>query len=192
MRTISSGTGTRAGRIRTVAISAWLEALLLLGAGALVVVVHQSFRYPLHLPGRQGVLWMAILLGARSTARTRWAGSIASVGAAGFSLLPLWGPIDDRFIWLTYLIPGLVVDAAFRRFPGLSRKVWFLAGLGAVAHVTKPLLREGIAVIAGWDNGSWWLGTMYPSLTHLLFGAAGGILAAGLVQLYRTRSDHRG
>lgn len=156
------------------------EILLLLGTGALAVVLHQSLRLPLGLPSRHGIEWMALLVLARASSRQRGAGSLASVGAAATSLLPVWG-FDDPYVWLTYLLPGLVMDAAFTLLPRLEGKLWFLVLLGGLAHATKPLARWVISLANGWAYGSLLFGLAYPLATHILFGAVGGLLGALIV-----------
>ena len=158
-----------------------LEALLLIGSGALVVVLHQSFRLPLSQPGYHGIEWMAILILGRSFSRFRGAGTLASLGAAGMSMLPLWGAVNDPFIWMVYLLPGPVMDLAFRYLPGYTSKLWFLAILGGLAHITKPIIRLLITILSGWSFGSFRFGVVYPISSHLLFGLLGGLLGAVLV-----------
>jgi hypothetical protein len=158
-----------------------LEALLLLGSGALVVVLHQRFSLALGLPGYHGIEWMAMLIMGRSLSRFRGAGTLASLGAAGMSMLPAFGASHDPFIWLIYLLPGPLMDLAFRFLPRFADKVWFLALLGGLAHVTKPVARLVISVLSGWSFGSFRYGVAYPISSHLLYGLIGGLLGALLV-----------
>ena len=158
-----------------------LEALLLIGSGALVVVLHESFRMPLSQPGYHGLEWMAILILGRSFSRFRGAGTLASLGAAGMSMLPLLGAVNDPFIWLVYLLPGPVMDLAFRYLPGYTSKLWFLVLLGGLAHITKPIIRLVITVLSGWSFGSFRFGVLYPISSHLLYGMLGGLLGALIV-----------
>jgi hypothetical protein len=160
----------------------WLEYVLLVGLGALAVVLHQVLRVGLGLPGRHGIEWMALIIIGRGLSRSRYAGSIASLGAAGFSLLPIWGAADDPFIWLTYLLPGIVMDIAFTWLPGWQGKLLFLVSLGGLAHATKPLTRWLIGLASGLQHTSLLTGLAYPFMTHLLFGAVGGLLG-GLIVL---------
>jgi len=180
MTQMNGGFSTRkplsAFRIR--AIPAWLEYVLLVGLGVAAVVLHQAFRFPMDLPGRHGVEWMALLVLGRALTRSRIGGSVVSTGAAVASMLPLWGAIDDPFIWLIYLLPGILMDIAFARLPRWKTSFIFLASLGALAHATKPLARWLINMITGIPYGSLLLGVGYPLLTHLLFGAVGGLLGA--------------
>jgi hypothetical protein len=157
------------------------EALLLIGSGALIVTLHQILRFPLLLPGRHGLEWMAILIVGRCMAHNRYAGSLASASAAAFSMLPLWGALDDPFIWLEYLLPGLVIDFAFTYLPAWRTKALFLISLGGLAAITKPLLRAIISLSTGIFYSSFWAGLGYPLLTHLMFGAVGGLTAVAVV-----------
>ena len=159
----------------------WWEALLLVGSGALVVVLHQSFRLPLSLPGYHGIEWMALLIMGRSFSRFRGAGTLASIGAASVSMLPLWGAAHDPFIWLIYLLPGPAMDLAFRYLPRYAGKLWFMVILGGLAHVTKPVARLIITTLSGWSFGSFRFGVVYPIASHLLYGMIGGLLGALLV-----------
>jgi len=153
-----------------------VEAVLMLGLGAAVVVLHQALRAPLNLPGRHGLEWMALLVIGRSFGRSRYAGSLASMGAAATSVLPIWGAMDDPFIWLIYLLPGPIMDFAFARFPRWQGNLAFLAVLGGLAHATKPLVRWIISLVSGFPYGSLLWGVGYPLATHILFGAAGALL----------------
>ncbi|GAP12586.1 hypothetical protein LARV_00322 [Longilinea arvoryzae] len=157
-----------------------LEALLMLGVGASAVVLHQVLRAPLDLPGRHGLEWMALLVIGRSFGRSRYAGSLASIGAAITAVLPMWAGFDDPLIWLIYLLPGPIMDLAFARFSRWQGNLAFLAVLGGLAHATKPLVRWVINLVTGFPYGSLLWGVGYPLATHILFGAAGGLLG-GLV-----------
>ncbi len=163
----------------------WYEALLLLGSGALAVVLHERFSFALGLPGYHGMEWMALLILGRSFSRFRGAGTLASLGAAGMSMLPVGGASTDPFIWLIYLLPGPVIDAAFRFFPRYVNKIWFLMLLGGLAHVTKPVIRLLITVFSGWSFGSFRFGVVYPIASHLLYGLIGGLFGALIVLTVR-------
>ena len=121
-----------------------------------------------------------MLIVARCSSRYRYAGFMTSVGASAASFLPMWSTLDDPFTWLTYLVPGLVMDLAFIQLPAWKDRLWFLASLGALAHATKPLIRLPISLATGFPYTSFWAGFGYPFVTHLLFGLTGGFLG-GLV-----------
>jgi hypothetical protein len=179
-KTASKAFPTESARSET--LTRVVEVLLLLGSGALAVVLHKSFRLALGLPGYHGMEWMALLVLGRSFSRFKGAGSITSLGAAGMSMLPLWGAVDDPFIGLIYLLPGPVMDLAFGYLPRYAHKLWFLAILGGLAHMTKPVARLVITLLSGWSYGSFRYGVVYPISSHLLYGMIGGLLG-GLIAL---------
>ena len=75
---------------------------------------------------------------------------------------------------------GLVVDASWRVLPKSKARVWVTALLllpvMTFAHMTKPIIRCIISLIAGWPYGSFRYGVGYPVLHHALFGLAGGVM----------------
>jgi hypothetical protein len=158
----------------------WWEALLLLGSGALAVVLHRTFDSGLGLPGHHGIEWIALLIMGRSFSRFRGAGSLVGVGAALATTLPFLHT-SNPFTWLFYLLPGPLMDLAFRYLPRLAGKLWFLMLLGGLAHVTKPLGQLIINAAFGWPFGSFRFGILYPTASHLLYGLIGGLLGALIV-----------
>ena len=163
-----------------IELPAWLEALLLVSAGAMSVVLHQAFRWPLNLPGHHGIEWIALLLMGRAFSRLGPAGSLTSLGAVGAAALTGWIG-RDPFIWVIYSVPGPLVDLAFRSLPRHADKVWFFMLLGGLAHTTKPLIRLIITVASGWSFGSFRFGIAYPVASHFLYGLIGGLFGALLV-----------
>ena len=152
----------------------WWEALLLIGSGVTAVVLHRAFDMSLALPGHHGIEWMALLLIGRMSSRFRGAGTLTGVSASIASTLPfLQG--GNPYGWIFYLLPGLVMDFAFRYLPRAANKqstpqggsvdqLWFLVLLGGLAHVTKPLGQLAINLVTGWPFGSFPFGILYRGL----------------------------
>ena len=158
----------------------WWEALLLLGTGAFAVVLHRMFDEGLGLPGHHGIEWMALLIMGRSMSRFRGAGSLAGIGASLATAIPMLHS-NNPFTWLFYLLPGPIMDLAFRYLPGYVNKLWFLMILGSIAHVTKPIGQLFINLAFGWPFGSFRYGVVYPIAGHLLYGLIGGLIGALVV-----------
>jgi len=158
----------------------WWEALLLFGSGVLAVVLHRAYDMSLGLPGHHGIEWMALMILGRASSRFRGAGSITSLGASFASTLPLLHS-DNPYTWLFYLLPGPLMDIAFRYLPMLANKIWFMVLLGGLAHATKPIGQLIVNLMTGWPFGSFRFGVVYPFASHLLFGMIGGLLGALIV-----------
>lgn len=158
----------------------WWEALMLMGAGVLTVILHRSFDASLSLPGHHGIEWMALMVIGRLSSRYRGAGTLTSVGASLASMVPMWHG-GDPFTPLLYMLPGPLMDAAFRYLPGYVDKVWFLMFVAGLAHMTKPVTRLLINFFTGWPFGSFRFGIAYPVLGHFFYGAIGGLLGALII-----------
>lgn len=167
----------------------WVEALLLIGGGVMAVVLHRALDSSLGLPGHHGIEWMAIMILGRASSKFRGAGTLTSIGASFASVLPfLHG--DNPFTWIYYLLPGPVMDLAFRYLPRYANKLWFMVLLGGFAHMTKPIDQVAVNLVTGWPIGSFRFGIVYPFTSHILFGMIGGLLGA-LVVLGINRSSKK-
>jgi len=152
----------------------------LIGGGVTAVVLHRAFDLSLGLPGHHGIEWMALMIIGRASSRFRGAGTLTSIGASFASVLPfLHG--TNPFTWLFYLLPGPMMDVAFRYLPRYANKLWFMVLLGGFAHVTKPIAQLTLNLLIGWPVGSFRFGVVYPFASHLLFGMIGGLLGALVV-----------
>jgi len=161
--------------------------MLLIGGGVTAVVLHRAFDLSLGLPGHHGIEWMALMIIGRASSKYRGAGTLTSIGASFASVLPFLHT-DNPFTWLFYLLPGPVMDLAFRYLPRYANersspvdKLWFMILLGGFAHATKPAGQLIVNLISGWPFGSFRYGVVYPFASHLLFGMIGGLLGALVV-----------
>jgi hypothetical protein len=158
----------------------WWEALLLIGGGVFAVVLHRAYDLSLGMPGHHGIEWMALMIIGRASSKYRGAGTLTSVGASFASVVPfLQG--DNPYTWLFYLLPGPVMDVAFRYFPRFANKLWYMVLLGGIAHSTKPVGQLIINLATGWPFGSFRYGVAFPFISHLFFGMIGGLLGALIV-----------
>lgn len=178
--TSSSATSPRLGRAA--------ELALLLGAGALAVLLHEAFRWPLRLPGHHGLEWLAILMSARLLSARPGAALTVAMGAAATALLVGTGGAPGPRA-LIYLLQGAVLDALFLRLRG--RGAWWMVALalGALVHAVSPLLKTllqgpGVPVF-----GSLSQGLAYPLMTHAMFGAVGALAGALAVRSLRRAPD---
>lgn len=163
------------------------EFLLLAALGAVAVLIHATTRGRLDLaPGYQGVWWIAALVAGRKVSRFRWAGMAVAAGAAGTSMLPVWG-FGDPLRWLTYFLAAFAVDALFLALMRYSIPAWLFAVIGGLAHMTKPLMRVVLSAATGTFYDSLMWGVAYPSATHFVFGFVGAFIGVGAYIAIRKR-----
>lgn len=153
------------------------EALFLFLTGMLAMVLHARLRIPMHLPGKQGILFMFIIMSTSLLSRFRFSTLLATTGAAAL-LLTGFGGFDDPFMPVPYLLMGFVMDMIFSSPSETKNKAWFIGLAGGLGFSLIPLCRALISLITGLPYPSLFNGVVYPWLTHFLFGFAGSLLAA--------------
>lgn len=162
-----------------------LEILLLTLIGAVGVLLHAKFRFPLRLPGHWGIVYMALLFSGRFFSKKPYASSLSSIGAVAMLLLPLG--FKDPFMPVLYMLPGFLVDIFYRVFRTKNQHVALVALLSGFAYMTIPIMRLFITMFTGVIHGSLISGFLYPLVMHFVFGAAGGMVALGIFKLIRRK-----
>ncbi len=176
----TSGKLSRASALSSIELVGPLTGgrlLFLMALGALTVLLHQTFHYPLRLPGHHGLEAMALLVLGRLSCSSRWAATTVALSAA--TTATAIGGHEPAAFALT-LAPGVVLDLALMAFAGWRQHLFVLPLIVAVAHATKPLARWGLAELSGFHFGSLRAGVLYPLSTHLLYGFAGALIAVVL------------
>lgn len=154
-----------------------LSILSLLMLGAVAGVLHVYLKFPLGIPGRHGLEWMALVLFGRCLSDNRYAATILAGGAAGSYLaqsafLPL---AHDFKPALVFLLTGACADIIFR-FTKDRLPVIVNAGIiGGLAFISKPLVMYCL-FLGGVKVGSFIKNPDYlPFISHFLFGMTGGV-----------------
>jgi hypothetical protein len=161
------------------------EGFFLFLSGVLAMILHARLRIPMHLPGKQGILFMFIVMSASLLSRFRFSTLLTTTGAAAL-LLTGFGGFDDPFMPIPYLLLGFVLDMIFSSPSEIKTKSWFIGLAGGLGFSLVPLCRAIISLLTGLPYSSLFNGVVYPWLTHFLFGFAGSLLAALAV---KTLSD---
>ena len=156
------------------------EIIFLLAVGMVAVVLHSKLRFPMHLPGKQGLLFVALVVGARGFSGRSYAASISCTGSAALLLMPGLG-FHDPFMAVNYILLGGSMDIVFSFLSKHTLKLWIVAGATGLCWVLIPSFRLVMSFFVKMPVGAFSSGIAYPFFTHLVFGLAGGLLAAGLL-----------
>lgn len=187
----TSGSSSRASGLSTIELTGPLTAgrlLFLMGLGAVTILLHETFHYPLKLPGHHGLEGMALLVLGRLTCTSRWAATIVAMSAAATAAAT--GSGHDMPTAGLYLAPGIALDLLVMAWPAWRSQLWLVPILTAFAYATKPLLRWGIAELSGLHFGSLRDGVLFPFSTHLLYGFTGALVAVALWKITTVRLKH--
>ena len=163
------------------------EVIFLLGLGMIAVVLHAKLRMPMHLPGKQGLLFMALILGGKGLSRFPFAASISGIGAATLLLVPGLG-FHDPFMALNYLFLGFIIDLVAGLASRFTTRTWLIAIICGACWIFIPMFRLTLSLFVDMPLGAFRSGLLYPFATHLAFGIAGGLVAAGLLTLAGKKS----
>lgn len=165
----------------------FIEVLFLLGIGMLGILLHAKLRMPMHMPGRQGLLFVAIIVMGKGMSRFSYAATISGIGAATLLLIPGLG-FHDPFMAVIYMFLGILMDGASGFVSRLTSRQWILAVVCGACWVFIPLFRLMLSLVVDMPLGAFRSGYFYPVATHLLFGIAGGLIAAGILSLTGKKS----
>ncbi len=155
------------------------EIALLSLFGALVFVVRE-IEVPLRTPGSSGILWVVpVIIG---TAIVRRPGAGTYVGLVSGILASFFG-VEALHVFdiFKYTAMGVTVDLVSIAFGyRLDHPVvGFIAG--AAGNIVKMVVNYGVHLLLGVESTFILIGIGASSVTHLIFGGIGGVLAALIV-----------
>ncbi|MBP1928142.1 hypothetical protein J2741_000689 [Methanolinea mesophila] len=148
--------------------------------GGLIFVLKTAFKIPLHLPGHSGIFWVIPVMFAVAVVRKpgsgTYVGVISGLLTAFFGMDPL-GMMDS----ITYLALGVAVDieGVIFRYRFDHPAIGFV--VGASSNIAKMLVNYAIQLALGVLPVFIILGIGISSVTHLVFGGIGGIIAAVII-----------
>lgn len=153
------------------------ELALLSTCGALVFVLKIALKVPIHVPGHSGIFWVIpIILGVgivKKFGSGTYIGFISGILVSFFGLSGLY-----MFDFFEYFSMGITIDAVALLFTYALDKpaVGFIAG--AVGNIVKMAVNFAVQMIFGIPATFILIGIGLASVSHLVFGGLGGIIAA--------------
>lgn len=162
-------------------------ALLLLGFA--VALLHSRLNYSLGLPGHHGLELYTALLFARLVTKRSWAAVTVATGLVVGDLSLAADFLHNLKHVPLYFLAGAIVDFAFMRLGPRCRFIPVAACIGALAHVSKPLIMTAVALATGAAFGFERHGPWLPIITHMAFGAIGAICGAILARAWNQQRD---
>lgn len=156
------------------------QVFLLLMTGFLATWLHFRFRIPLNMPGRHGLEFMVLVMGARALSNLRPASTIAITGSIIATMIPGLG-YGDPLLPYIYLLMGATIDFAWYRWRTIWVWIPLAALLGGLVYSFIPILRMLISPMFGILHNSLKAGLLFPWFTHFAFGFVGSLAGVGLI-----------
>jgi len=156
---------------------------LLFIIGAFAMVVHARLRLHLGIPGHQGFLYMAMLVGSSLTLNNRFSGLVFATGSSAVLAFGVLG-FANPFIFVEYLFVGIVADLLLNIFK-TNNKVLFVFLIGALGYGMIPIIRLVVTSLTGFPFGSFIKhGFILTFASHILFGMAGAFTGFGISKMF--------
>ena len=157
------------------------QIALLLIVGFTATWLHYRFRFPLNMPGRHGLEFMLLIMGARYLSTLRLSATIAVIGSVLASLIPVLG-FKDPMLPYIYVGIGAFIDFAWYRWAAFRNWIPLAALLWGLAYGIIPLVRLLFMLVGSYPYGSFAKhGYVIPFLTHIAFGFTGAFAGVGLL-----------
>jgi len=162
------------------------DVLRLTMFGTLISITKDITRLPLHLPGHTSIYWMGILVLGKGLIPKFGAGMI--MGAVSGVLAVLLGlGKEGVFVFFKYFVPGLLIDFLAPVFYNKLENPFVGAVCGTLTSLSKLVANLVLGILLKMPMGFIALGLGFAASSHVLFGAAGGLIAAVLIKRLRPR-----
>lgn len=159
-----------------------VEILIPIVLGSLALIAHARYRSNINIPGHHGIVFMALLLLAFKSGKTKWSPYFFSLGVAAFSFMPFLG-FKTPLVALIYVLPGVVFGILSNWSPIPKSKVIYYALAGGLAYGSIPLMRFIFGLMTGVMHKSVLAGPHVPFILFFLFGLAGSFIGLGAYHL---------
>lgn len=163
-----------------ISFSIAVQVLLLLMVGFIATWLHFRFRIPMQMPGRHGLEFMLLVMGARALSNVRIASTITVTGSILATLIPGLG-YGDPLLPYTYLVMGAIIDFAWFKWNKIWIWILLAALLGGLVYSLIPIFRMFFSPLTGIVHNSLKGGLLFPWFTHFVFGFIGSLAGVGLV-----------
>jgi len=158
------------------------EVLFLVVIGMVAIALHSKLRIPMQLPGRQGILYLAIVVIGRGMSRYPFAGTLISAGSAALLVTP-WLGFHEPLMPVVYVCIGILLDLFCFLWSILIPGFLSVSLACAMAWMCIPLIRFLLTLLTGITFSSFRHGLAWPVCTHFVFGFAGGLLGMALLKI---------
>jgi hypothetical protein len=156
---------------------------------ALFVALSKEFlRIPLHVPGHSAVYVIPLMLVGKVASRSRFGG--IGIGGLSGTMMAFWGLGGGFLLGIPrYLFMGAVIDVLLQKSEVQYSTVHLIAA-GAFANFAKFFVGLVVASLVGIPVFFIHLGLTYSVVTHIAFGALGGILGVLALKAMNRARNH--
>lgn len=154
--------------------------------GTLIAIINDITRLPIHMPAHTSIWWMGLLVVGRGLIPKKGAGIIMGIVSGVLAVFLGLGK-EGVFVFFKYFMPGLVLDIIAPVFSNKLESPIIGTICGAVASVTKMTVALALGLAMNLPMVFLTLGLGFSAISHVIFGAIGGVLATLLIKRLKPR-----
>ncbi|WP_134218948.1 MULTISPECIES: hypothetical protein [Pelotomaculum] len=154
--------------------------------GTLISVSRFVFQLPIGIPGHTSVYWMGLLMLGKGLIPKFGAGAIMGIISGILAIVFGLGK-EGPLLAFKCIVPGVLLDILAILFLNKLESIWVGVIIGALISWSKLLASIVLGVMLDIPMVFLAMGFGYATLLHVVFGAAGGVLAAVLIKRLKPR-----
>ncbi len=154
--------------------------------GTLISVSRFVFQLPIGIPGHTSVYWMGLLMLGKGLIPKFGAGAIMGIVSGILAIVFGLGK-EGPLLAFKCIVPGVLLDILAILFLNKLESIWVGVIIGALISWSKLLASIVLGVMLDIPMVFLAMGFGYATLLHVVFGAAGGVLAAVLIKRLKPR-----
>lgn len=154
--------------------------------GTLISVSRFVFQLPIGVPGHTSVYWMGLLMLGKGLIPKFGAGTIMGIVSGVLAIVFGLGK-EGPLLAFKCIVPGVLLDILAILFFNKLESIWVGVVIGALISWSKLLASIALGIILDIPMVFLAMGFGYATLMHVVFGAAGGVLAAVLIKRLKPR-----
>ncbi|MDP4146160.1 MAG: hypothetical protein Q8936_17015 [Bacillota bacterium] len=141
---------------------------------------------PLHMPGHTSIWWMGILVFGKGIIPRFGSGIIMGIVSGILAVFMGLGK-EGIFVFLKYFVPGLLIDFMAPLFIYKLDSILVGGVCGAIISLSKLFASILVGILTKIPLLFLVIGLGYVALSHVIFGAIGGVLASIIIKRLKTR-----
>jgi hypothetical protein len=154
--------------------------------GTITAVTNDITRMPLKMPGHTSIWWMGILLLGKGVVGKFGSGIIMGL-VSGILAVILGLGNEGVFVFFKYFMPGLLIDLLALFFRNKLDSVVVGGICGALMSLSKMIADIVVGMLINIPLLFLVSGLGFVSISHTIYGAIGGVLAAILIKRLKPR-----
>ncbi|CQR70332.1 hypothetical protein SOV_38670 [Sporomusa ovata DSM 2662] len=154
--------------------------------GTIIVLIKDITRLPLSLPGHSSIFWMGVLVLGKGLLPKFGSGIIMGI-VSGILAVFLGLGKEGFFVFFKYFMPGLLIDFLAPMFYNkLDRPIVGII-CGILTSLSKMAVNVALGIFLKLPLVFLTIGLGFTSVSHVVFGAAGGLIATIMIKRLKSR-----